>query len=307
MKTYAKKLSAALAASTMLFAAPALADHHVETAAETAVEAAPEGPALWKVADEDTTIYLFGTVHALPKDVDWYKGPIAEALGSSDAFITEVMMDEKAAGRMQELVGTTAILPQGTTLRSLMTEEQRTHYETAMAKLGMPAAAFDQFEPWYAGLMMTMLPLMQQGYSPESGVEKVLTDYAKGKKLGELETIDFQLGMFDSLPQESQIKFLVDAAENIDEIKPMLDKMVAEWLKGDADDLAELMNEDMDDPVLMDELLYKRNANWADWIDTRLDTPGTVFIAVGAGHLAGKKSVQDVLETKGLTVVRVTE
>lgn len=307
MKTYAKKLSAALAASTMLFAAPALADHHVETAAETAVEAAPEGPALWKVADEDTTIYLFGTIHALPKDVDWYKGPIAEALGSSDAFITEVMMDEKAAGRMQELVGTTAILPQGTTLRSLMTEEQRTHYETAMAKLGMPAAAFDQFEPWYAGLMMTMLPLMQQGYSPESGVEKVLTDHAKGKKLGELETIDFQLGMFDSLPQESQIKFLVDAAENIDEIKPMLDKMVAEWLKGDADDLAELMNEDMDDPVLMDELLYKRNANWADWIDTRLDTPGTVFIAVGAGHLAGKKSVQDVLETKGLTVVRVTE
>ena len=85
----------------------------------------------------------------------------------------------------------------------------------------------------------------------------------------------------------------------------MLDRMVAEWVKGDADALAAVMNEGMTDPAVAEALLYSRNANWAEWIDTRLDTPGTVFIAVGAGHLAGPKNVQDLLAQKGITTSRV--
>ena len=61
----------------------------------------------------------------------------------------------------------------------------------------------------------------------------------------------------------------------------------------------------MDDPKVAEALLYNRNANWANWIKTRLDQPGTVFIAVGAGHLAGAKSVQDLLTQKGIKVTRV--
>jgi uncharacterized protein YbaP (TraB family) len=66
-----------------------------------------------------------------------------------------------------------------------------------------------------------------------------------------------------------------------------------------------VMNEGMTDPAVAEALLYNRNANWAEWIDTRMDTPGTVFIAVGAGHLAGARSVQDYLGAKGITVTRV--
>jgi uncharacterized protein YbaP (TraB family) len=107
------------------------------------------------------------------------------------------------------------------------------------------------------------------------------------------------------MTQEAQVAFMMDAAEGIDEVKPMLDRMVAEWIKGDADQLAAVMNEGMSDPAVAEALLYKRNANWAEWIDTRLDAPGTVFIAVGAGHLAGARSVQDYLAAKGIAVTRV--
>ena len=174
-----------------------------------------------------------------------------------------------------------------------------------MGKLSIPPAAFDQFEPWYAGMMMSMLPLLQQGYSPDAGVEKVLLTKAGEKEQQALETIEFQIGVFDELPQESQIGFLIDAAEGIDEIKPMLDMMVAEWVEGDADALATLMNEGLTDPAVAESLLYMRNRNWADWIETRLDTPGPVFIAVGAGHLAGEKSVQDYLADREIETVRV--
>lgn len=303
------KFTAALAATTILFTAPACAHQETEVASAAASTeagtAAPTGPALWKVADEDTTIYLFGTVHALPENLDWYSSAIENALASSDSVVTEIKMTPEMAGEMQQLVMTKGILPQGTTLRSLFTPEQTAAYEEAMGKLGIPAGAFDQFEPWYAGMMMTMLPLLQQGYSPDAGVEKVILTKAGEKDQQALETIEFQIGIFDGLPQESQVDFLIQAAEGIDQIKPMLDKMVAEWLEGDADSLAALMNEGLTDPKVAEALLYARNRNWATWIDQRLDAPGTVFVAVGAGHLAGEKSVQDALEAIDIEAVRV--
>lgn len=268
-----------------------------------AVEAG--SPALWKVADDDTTIYLFGTVHALPPEVDWLKGDIASALGSSDTIVTEIILDETMTGKMQQLVMSTGILPQGQTLRGKLNDEQRATYDAAMTRIGLPAQAFDQFEPWYAGMMLTMLPLLQQGYSPDAGVEQVLLKQAGEKGRGALETIEYQLGLFDQLPEESQVRFLIETAEGIDQIKPMLDAMVVKWLAGDADALAKLMNEGLTDKVLAERLLYARNRNWAQWIDQRLDQPGTVFVAVGAGHLAGEQSVQDALGELGLKIHRV--
>ena len=300
----AKLLTLTAAPFALLAASPALADHHAAT--ETAAAPAmAKGPALWKVADEDTTIYLFGTVHILPEGLEWYDAAIAEALNGSDMIVTEIPMDaasEAAMGQLAQKVGT---LPAGTTLRSLLTPEQTATYEAALAKLGAPPQAFDQFKPWLTGLTMSIIPLMQQGYTPGAGVEKVLLSKVGDKPQGALETAEFQLGIFNGMDQAAQITFMMEAIEGMDEAAPMLNRMVAEWAEGDADELAVIMNEGMTDPAVAEALLYSRNANWAEWIDTRLDQPGSVFIAVGAGHLAGAKSVQDYLADKGITVTRV--
>lgn len=301
------RLLALTAAPFALFAAaPAFAD---ETAAPAAAATpAGNGPALWKVADEDTTIYLFGTVHVLPQGIDWYDPTIASALEGSQTFVTEIPMDAASDAQLQQLTMQKGMLPQGTTLRSLLTPEQVATYEGAVAKLGLPPEVLGQFDtmkPWMIGLTLSLVPLMQQGYDPSSGVEKVLLAKIGDKPTGALETAEFQLGIFDGMTQDAQITFMMEAATGIDEVKPMLDRMVAEWVKGDADQLAAVMNEGMSDPAVAEALLYQRNANWAEWIDTRLDKPGTVFIAVGAGHLAGAKSVQDYLAQKGIAVARV--
>lgn len=297
-------LTAALLA--LFAAAPALADNHATTETAAAVPATGgDGPALWKVADEDTTIYLFGTVHVLPQGIEWYDATIANALEGSDMIVTEIKMDPASETKLQQLSMSMGVLPSGTTLRSLLTPEQTTAYEAALAKIGAPPAAFDPLKPWLAGLTLSLIPLMQQGYDPNSGVEKVLLSKAGTKGQGALETAEFQLGIFDGMPTEGQVAFLMEAVTGMDEVKPTLDRMVAEWAKGDADALAAIMNEGMSDPAVAEALLYSRNANWAEWIDTRLDKPGSVFIAVGAGHLAGTKSVQDYLAQKGITVTRV--
>lgn len=300
---FASLLALTVAPFALLAASPALADNHATT--ETAAAPAAKGPALWKVADADTTIYLFGTVHVLPEGIQWYDDAIAKALIGSDMIVTEIPMDPASEAAMGQLAQSKGSLPAGTTLRSLLTPEQKATYEAALAKLGAPPEAFDQVKPWLTGLTMSLIPLMQQGYTPGAGVEKVLLSKVGDKPQGALETAEFQIGIFDGMDQAAQITFMMEAIEGMDETAPMLNRMVAEWAEGDADELAAIMNEGMTDPAVANALLYSRNANWAEWIDARLDKPGTVFIAVGAGHLAGAQSVQDYLAQKGITVSRV--
>jgi uncharacterized protein YbaP (TraB family) len=172
--------------------------------------------------------------------------------------------------------------------------------------MGIPAATFDPFEPWMAGLTLTMLPLLQKGYDPNSGVDKIILGKSGDTAKDALETVEFQLGIFDGMPMDQQVEFMISAAEGAGEAEAMLDKMVAEWVEGDAEGLAAVMNENMEGEGFAEVLLYNRNANWAEWIESRLETtPGTVFIAVGAGHLAGERSVQDYLAERGIETTRV--
>lgn len=213
MRRWTSQAIIGLASIPFLFAPPLLAQETGATEAAIAppaAPAAPAGPALWKIADEDTTIYLFGTVHILPKDLEWLDASITDALAKSDIIITELPMDPGSETELQQLTMTKGMLPKGTTLRSLLSAEQVTIYEGALAKLGVPAAAFAQFDPmkpWFAGMTFSVLPLMQQGYSPDSGVEKVLLGIAGDKERGALETPAFQLSIFDNLPEEAQISF----------------------------------------------------------------------------------------------------
>lgn len=310
MQTFIKTFAAACSSSLVLAGSAAAQQQKPTPVLAEQVSAADvemAGPALWRVADEDTTIFLFGTVHALPSGLKWYTGPVREAFEASEMLVTEIPMQPQDEARMQMVALTAGMLPEGTALRSLLDQDQRETFDAAMTRVGMPVIAFDRFEPWMAGLTLTLLPLMQQGYSPDQGVEKQLIALAgPDMQFGALETIEFQIGIFDSMSQEDQIEFLITSAEQVDDTKSVVDAMVAEWIEGDPDGLADVMNEGLEsDPGLADALLYSRNANWAEWIDQRLDQPGSIFIAVGAGHLAGEKSVQDLLDQRGIVATRV--
>lgn len=287
------------------FAGPAVAQEAV--APETQVEADAATPALWKIADEDTTIYLFGTVHALPKDSGWYAGPIKAALDSSEVLVTEIDMAPEKLARVQGLVLEKGTLADGQTLRGLMTDEQRTQYEASLAKLGIPAEALDPFEPWLAIIQLTQVFVQAAGFSPDAGAETVLEGVTSDTiERVSLETPEFQIAIFDELPLESQIGQLLEALEDPRAGIALLGQLVEEWKLGNVDRLAAMIREaSAVDPVMAARIFFDRNANWAVWIDERLDAPGTIFIAVGAGHLAGDNSVQDYLAERGIEAVRV--
>ena len=261
------------------------------------------GPALWRVADEDTTIYLFGTVHALPQGTQWLDPRIQRAFDSADELVTEVdLATIRTSG--QSLAGA-GMLPEGQSLRGLMQPDNREAFEAALVTLGLPVEAFDRMEPWLAAMSLSLLPVVRAGYQADAGVETALASKAEGKTRAGLERIEDQIALFDTLPMAAQLAYLDQAVHQVPSGSSSLDAMVAEWLAGDADDLAALINAEVTDNDLHARLLTRRNANWAGWIADRLNRPGTVFVAVGAGHLAGDGSVQDQLRGRGLQVTRI--
>lgn len=280
-------------------------ENSTAVAVATTAAKAPAVPALWKIADEDTTIYLFGTIHILPEATDWYSGPVAAAFNSSQLLVTEAIVDSPA--ELQKEFMARAMRADGTTLRQSLPEEERAALEKAMAGLGLPAEALDRFEPWYAALLLSTLPMQNAGYKAGNGVEAQIEILAKehGLKREALETAAYQIGLFDSLPVDAQRQYLNDVLRQLPTLREDLAKLIEAWKAGKPEELARLLNADETDERVRKALLSDRNANWAKWLKTRLDKPGTVFVAVGAGHLAGEDSVQDQLAAEGVRSTRL--
>lgn len=262
-------------------------------------------PALWVVQDADTTVYLFGTIHILKPGMGWFDEAVKQAFDTSDRLVLEIV--EPDAATIQTLFAKYGLDQSGKPLTAKMAGDDKAVYARAMEKVGLPTAAFEPFDPWAAAITMQVLGLQKGGYDVTSGVEAQLTAAAKAanKPIGAVETMEQQLQIMDSLPQETQMKFLIESAAMIDDMAASMDNMVKLWARPDPEGLAELMNEGLADPEMRAAMLTRRNANWAVWIKAQLEKPGTIFMAVGAGHLSGTTSVPHLLSAYGIEARRV--
>jgi uncharacterized protein len=260
------------------------------------VETVDVDPALWVVKDKDTTIYLFGTIHILKPGLGWFDEAIKSAFDRSDELVIEMV--EPSAAQSQAIFAKYGIDSTGKALTAKMSEAERTPYSALIAKLGLPIASFEALDPWAVAVTLQLVSLQASGFDPGSGVDGQLESaaIAAKKPVSGVETFESQLALFDNLPQESQLKFLAESVSGFDEMATGMAQLVDSWSKPDPEALAKLMNDGMSDPILYKRLLSDRNANWAKWIDRRMKKPGIVFMAVGAGHLAGKDSVQMLLK-----------
>jgi uncharacterized protein YbaP (TraB family) len=264
-------------------------------------------PALWMLSDEDTTLYIFGTVHLLRPDLDWRSDEMDSAFAEADTIVFEAdVTSQAAASEMMKFISNEGMLEGGQQLSSLLSELERAELQKALDHVGLPLGAIEPFRPWWAAVNLSVLQIKKEGYDPNSGVETVLGAEARaaGKSFAYLETIDEQLGRLANMPTDVQVDFLVSSAESIEEGGDVLDTLVSEWVDGDVHGIGLLMsNPDMmGSDEVYEALLKSRNAVWVGKIEAMLDEPGTRLIAVGAGHLAGQDSVIEMLEAKGYEV-----
>ncbi|HEY0627608.1 MAG TPA: TraB/GumN family protein [Allosphingosinicella sp.] len=291
-----KKLLAALAAAAAIpVAAPANAP------------VMDADPALWVVKDADTTIYLFGTIHLLDGRHDWFNGEVRSAFDASSELVLEADLPENPAD-LRPIVMKYAVDPLGRTLSSRLTPELRAQFAREVGTIGLPARNMERLEPWFASMVLTAYSGQKLGLKTGIGTEAVLkraATYAR-KKVSELEGAEDQIRMMDALPETSQLAFMKQTLDANVTSRSRLQPMMNAWSSGDAEGLARLVKQGIgSDPGLYKAIISDRNARWADWVGERLQTPGTVFVAVGAGHLGGTDSVQTMLRARGVGTERI--
>ena len=266
-------------------------------------------PALWKVSDADTTIYLFGTMHLLPAGTNWMDPQIKAAIDKSQSLTLEAVLDQDptlVATVLMKIGHATGLPP----LAERVPAAQRPELAKLVKASGLPAGFLDGMKTWSAALMLTGAALQQIGVDAAAspGVEPQLTALFRSanKPVDGLETAELQLGYFDKLPETAQRAFLVATLDDPKKARADFLKMLAAWEKGDPAAIEKSFADDPEfTPELRDLLIRQRDHAWAEAIAKRLGQPGTVFVAVGAGHLVGPDSVQKMLEAKGLKTVRV--
>ena len=264
------------------------------------------GPAMWVIKDEDSTIYLFGTVHLMKPDRQWRTPKFEAAFNSAEEIWLEINDGDDPAA-MQGLVMQLGMDP-ANPLSKRLNPEQYARFKAAAEKAGMPAAALDPMKPWMAAVTLSFVPMMKAGYDPNAGIDNTVKAGGKAasKPIRAFETVEQQLRFFDSLPNELQVEFLMSSVDEMDESAGMLDALVDYWIVGDTKGLESELVREMKDkyPHLYKVLLVDRNAAWADVLAKRLEGKGVSFVAVGSAHLVGEDSVQRFLARKGIKASR---
>jgi uncharacterized protein YbaP (TraB family) len=265
-------------------------------------------PPLWVVKDADTTIYLFGTVHALDGKQQWFNDEIKQAFDASQELVVEVITPDKPEEVLPYLQKY-ALDTSGRTLTSKLSPTYQAKLAAVLKGHGKPANFLDHYKPMFASISLLFMDLNKGGIDGKVGVEAILRDAARtqGKPVDAVETMDKQMSFFAALDDAKQVRMLEEYLDQSGQkTVEGVGILTAAWGRADIKSIdSESRKMDVQDPEFYQLMYTSRNRNWAAWIDQRLDRPGTVFMAVGAAHLVGRDSVQNFLKKRGIRTARI--
>lgn len=270
------------------------------------VPAAAENTLLWRISGKNLSkpSYLFGTMHLLCGDDIALSDSLKSAIAASDNVYLELQMDN-----LFEMMGamTHMTMKGDTTLADLLTKQEygkvQRYFEENSSML--PFAMLEKFKPMLAA---SLIAEQESKGSCDNMVamESLIMQEAKesDKKIKGLETMDFQLGLFDKIPYKVQAKqlyqMIAKSGDTTD--KNELAELTNAYRSQQLNKLGEMtMKEDMGIKNFTELLLYKRNENWAKKLGELLPDKSLV-VAVGAGHLPGKRGVINLLRQAGYKV-----
>lgn len=275
-------------------------------------------PAIWRLADEDTTLYFFGTVHALPEGFRWRSALLEEVIAKSEEIVFESRSDEYAEDSFQDtMMQMWDPSPEKTPISERLSEANRPKWRKLADLAELNFTLFDAMPPSMSLLFIGVATSDMRGSKGEYGVETVLEREFKaaGKPMYAIEDPSAVMRSVLDLDEELAIETLEGALSQWDGVdlagfEPDMTgydwRLEHLWALGIEDPQGfESWMADPFSQALYKVLLADRNAQWTDWIIDRMDRPGTVLIAVGGGHFEGPDAVQRMLAEKGYDVERL--
>lgn len=267
-------------------------------------------PAIWKIADADSTVYLFGTIHALPLGFDWRSPQMQQIIDTADSLITETGREFRP--HSLTAIGQVMRTPDGNDrpvpIADRVSGERRAKWIGMAAMMPQSAAAeLDKSPSWLAAIVIAELPSRFLKPSMTTGVDDQLeAEFTKaGKPISAMEDGKAVLASLNTIPEGVQRELLASALDHVGAPRSLEQRMALlhEWARGSA---IHSSASSVPTEYLRDRLLAKRNRAWVDVIKQRMAKPGTTLVAVGAGHLGGDGSLMELLATAGLRAERIS-
>lgn len=269
----------------------------------------PPGPALFVARDADSTMYLFGTLHIRRPGGPWGGARAQAGLAEASEVWTELIISPETDAQTQVLALRHGMADAGRPLSSYFNSEENARISAAAQRFGLQPAILDAMKPWLAGVTLALMPMIQAGYDPSAGADRLIDAYgdANGKTMRAFETADAQIQMLANLSDEVQRQMLLEALSEAEGGAGEMEAMAGAWESGDLATLERMVVTDMrqEYPEFYQVLLVERNNAWVEVLVRELDGSGVDFIAVGAGHMLGEDGVVAQLRQRGYTVERV--
>ncbi len=262
---------------------------------------------LWKIDKEGfKSSYVFGTIHIIPSEDYFFPANYAEAFKSVDQVAFEFDLEEAMDFNSQMSLMQKAMMNEDVTLKDLISDEDYVIVNDFFKELGIPLFLLERMKPMFLSVFAESQSMFSDSSDMRS-YEMELMELAKNesKEIVGLETMDYQLSIFDSIPYEDQAKMLVESIKTESSgAESEIDTLIYYYKKQDLNQLSKLIHANEDYVEYQDLLLNNRNRNWIPVMES-LMLENTMFFAVGAGHLVGEEGVLTLLKDRGFSVIAV--
>jgi len=266
-------------------------------------------PAAWRLQGKNGgEVTLLGSVHVL-RAADYPLPPSVDALFErAQILVMELDLDDVDAVAQQRIILDTALLPQGTDLRDVIDADVYLSLEQSTAGAGIDLALLERFEPWFLAITVLDLGLRKFGFQGEHGIEQYVLREAQRtrKEIVGLETLEFQIGIFDALSPSLQQAMLEQTLAELEGAEAEMTAMADAWREGELEELADELLDEFDEfPGLYATLITERNDAWVETLERKLRDGRRHLVVVGALHLVGRDNVVEGLTARGHEVARI--
>ena len=263
---------------------------------------------LWKISGRGIgkPSYILGTHHAVPYTFcDTIPG-LMKAFGEVGHVVGEfdmLKMDAMTPQQMQNMQKM-MMMPADTTMASLFSDAQRDTLDAYLKNtLGANLQMLSSMKPMT--IMVTVQQKMLMELIPDiaslTGIDKYMQTLAaeKGKQVGGLETMEYQLGLLYGSSLQDQADALMDMVRRSNS-KELLQELTAAYKTQNLDTLWKIFQDQMTE-LEYDALVKTRNLNWLEEMKHLLTTQSALYV-VGAGHLPGDSGMINLLRDAGYKV-----
>ena len=261
---------------------------------------------LWKIQSKTTTAYILGSIHAYKGELYPLPKKMEDAFDKSDTLAVEANVNEINPESMTTMING-ALYQDKSTLEKHISRETYEMTTKKLQELGLPLEIFQNTKPWFIAMTLTSMELQKLGLSPEYGIDNYFLKKAEnGKRVVELESIDYQVNLLNGFSDAEQELFLVSTLEDLDLLRKDINSILKAWNTGDTKAMESFVFKSLkDDPKMLpiyEKLVFTRNKNIASKIENYLKTKEKYFVVVGAAHLVGKDGIIEILKRKGYIV-----